>query len=154
VTSVQPSPARTATARRRVAVSLCCAGLVLQVTGSFLPWLQSGDVARNSYQTVSIARRLTALGEGVLGAVTVAWPAMGIAAALCAALYVLGARRTASVSVLLLSVVVGTIATLPVVLLPGSESTIRVIIVGPIVTLSGAVLAMVGALALFARPKN
>lgn len=153
MTSIQPSPAHTAT-RHRVAVSLCCAGLVLQVTGTFLPWLQSGDVVRNSYQAVSIARRLTALGEGVLGAVTVAWPAMGIAAALCAAMYVLGARRTASVSILLLSVVAGTLATLPVVLLPGSESTIRVIFVGPIVTLSGAVLALVGALTLFAWPKN
>jgi len=127
---------------------------VLQVTGTFLPWLRSGDVVRNSYQAVSIARRLTALGEGVLGATTAAWPAMGIAAALCAVIYMFGAHRTASVSVLLLSVVVGTIATLPVVLLPGSESTIRVIIVGPIVTLSGAVLALVGALTLFAWPKN
>jgi len=69
-------------------------------------------------------------------------------------MYVFGARRTASVGATSLGVVVGTVATLAMVLLPGSESTIRVIIVGPIVTLSGAVLALVGALTLFAWPKN
>lgn len=126
----------------------------MQVTGTFLPWLQSGSAVRNSYQTVSIARRFTALGEGVLGTVIAAWPAVGIAAALCAALYVLGARRTASVATLLLSVIVGTVATLALVQLPGSESTIRVIIVGPIVTLGGAVLAVVGGLTLLAWPRN
>jgi hypothetical protein len=127
---------------------------VLQVAGTFLPWLQSGSVIRNSYQTVSIARRLTALGDGVLGAATAAWPAVGIVATLCAAMYLIGARRTASVGALILGVAVGTVATLAMVLLPGSESTIRVIIIGPIVTLSGAVLALVGALTLFAWPKN
>jgi hypothetical protein len=154
VTSVQPAPTGAAAARRRIGVYLCCAGLVLQVTGTFLPWLQSGSVVRNSYQTVSIARRITVLGEGVSGAATAAWPAVGIAAMLCAVIYVFGARRTASVLTLLLSVVVGTVATLAIVLLPGSESTIRVIIVGPIVTLGGAVLALVGALTLFAWPRN
>jgi hypothetical protein len=154
VMPVQQSPTRVAAARRRIAVSLCCAGLVLQVTGTFLPWLQSGSVIRNSYQTVSIARRLTALGDGVLGAATAAWPAVGIGAALCVATYITGARRTGLVGVLLLSVVVGTVAALAMVLLPGSESTIRVIVVGPIVTLGGAVLALVGALTLFAWPRN
>jgi hypothetical protein len=154
VTSVRPAPTGTAAALRRIAVYLCCAGLVLQVTGTFLPWLQSGNVVRNSYQTVSIARRLTILGEGATGAATAAWPAVGIAAMLCAVMYVVGARRTASVLMLLLSVVTGTVAVLAIVLLPGSESTIRVITVGPIVTLGGAVLALVGALTLFAWPKN
>jgi len=154
VVPVQQSPTGTAAARRRIAISLCCAGLLLQVTGTFLPWLQSGNAVRNSYQTVSIARRLTVLGDGVLGVATAAWPAVGIVATLCAATYVIGARRTASVGALLLGVVVGTVATLAMVLLPGSESTIRVIVVGPIVTLGGAVLALVGALTLFAWPKN
>jgi hypothetical protein len=152
VTSVQQSPTGTATSRRRIGAWIGCVGLALQVAGTFLPWLQSGSVVRNSYQTVGIARRLTALGDGVLGAATAAWPAVGITATLCAVMYVIGARRTASVVTLLLAVVVGTGATLAMVLLPGSESTIRVIIVGPIVTLGGAVLALVGAL--FAWPRN
>ena len=128
------------------------AGLALLVAGTFLPWLQSGSVLRNSYQTIGIARRLTALGEGVLGAVTAAWPAVGIAAALCVALYVLGARRTGAITTLLLAVFAGTMATLAMVLLPGSESTVRVIAIGPMVTLGGAVLALVGALVLLAWP--
>jgi hypothetical protein len=151
---VQQAPTGTVAGRRRIAVSVCWAGLVLQVTGTFLPWLQSGSTTRDSYQTVSIARRFTPLGEGVLGAVSAAWPAVGIAAVLCAALFVIGARRSASVGTLILSVVTGTVATLAMVLLPGSESTIGVSMIGPIVTLGGAFLAVVGGLTLLAWPRN
>ena len=157
MTSVPCPPAGTpagTTSRRLVGAAVGGGGLVLLVAGTFLPWLRSGSVVRNSYQTVGIARRLTALGEGVLGAATAVWPAVGIAATLCAAVYVMGARRTSAVGALLLAVVVGTVATLAMVLLPGSESTIRVIAIGPVVTLCGAVLAVVGALTLLAWPRN
>jgi membrane associated rhomboid family serine protease len=155
VTSAQPWPAGSAVHRQPiVAAVLGGAGLVVLVAGTFLPWLRSGEVVRNSYQTVGIGRRLTLLEDGVLGVLTAAWPAVGIAAALCAALYVIGARRSAAVATLLLTVVAGTVATLAMVVLPGSESTIRVIAVGPIVTLVGAILAVVGALSLLALPRN
>lgn len=140
--------------QRPVAATVGCIGLVVLVAGTFLPWLRSGAAVRNSYQTVGIGRRLTVLGEGVFNVVTAAWPAVGIAAALCAALYVLGARRSASVATLLLAVVAGTVATLAMVVLPGSESAIRVIAVGPMVTLAGAILAVVGALSLLAWPRT
>ena len=129
-------------------------GLVVLVVGTFLPWLRSGSVLRNSYQTVTVARRLTTLCDGVPGAVTAAWPAVGITAAVSAVLYALGARRASAVTALLLAVVTGTIATLAIVLLPASESTVRVIVAGPAVTLGGAVLALVGALTLLAWPRN
>lgn len=129
-------------------------GLLALVVGTFLPWLRSGSVLRNSYQTVGIARRLTPLGDGVQGVLTAAWPAVGIAAALCAALYVVGARRISAVAVVLLCAIVGTVATLAMVSLPASDSPVRVIPVGPVVTLGGAVLALVGALTLLAWPRN
>ena len=134
--------------------ALGCTGLVVLVTGTFLPWLQSGSAVRNSYQTVGIGRRLTTLGDGVLGLITAAWPAVGIGAALCGALYVIGLRRAAVVLVVPLGAVVGTVAALAMVILPGSESTIRVIAIGPVVTLIGAVLAVVGALLLLAWPRS
>lgn len=139
---------------RHTPAAVAGAGLVLLVAGTFLPWLRSGSVLRNSYQTVGIARRLTALGEGVQGVLTAAWPAVGIVAALCAAIYVVGARRTAAVASSLLAAIAGTVATLAMVLLPANESTVRVIAAGPVVTLGGAVLALVGALTLLAWPKQ
>ena len=152
MTSVR-RPAAGSTAGR-VAWAVGGLGLLALVVGTFLPWLRSGSVVRNSYQTVGIARRLTSLGDSVQGVLTAAWPAVGIAAALSAALYVVGARRTSAVIVVLLSTIAGTVATLAMVLLPGSESTVRVIAIGPVVTLGGAVLAVVGAMTLLAWPKN
>lgn len=152
MTSVRRPPAGGTAGR--VAWTVGGLGLLALVVGTFLPWLRSGSVLRNSYQTVGIARRLTSLGDGVQGVLTAAWPAMGIAAALGAALYVVGARRTSAVVVVLLSAIAGTIATLAMVLLPASESPVRVIPVGPVVTLGGAILALVGALTLLAWPSD
>ena len=148
MTSVPRSTAAATTDRVLVALGGC--GLLLLVAGTFLPWLRSGSVLRNSYQTVRIARRLSALGDGVQGVLTAAWPAVGVVAALGAALYVLGARRIAAVAIALLAVFAGTVAMLAMVLLPASESTVRVIPAGPVVTLGGAILALVGALTLLA----
>jgi hypothetical protein len=127
-------------------------GALALVTGTFLPWLASGAALRNSYQAMAVARRLTPLGDGVAGAVLAAWPAFGGITAAILVLYVLGLRRTAAVGISLLSVVAGTVATAMVVLLPPGDFTVRAVLLGPVVTLTGAVLAVVGAVTTLALP--
>ena len=129
-------------------------GVVLLVAGTFLPWLASGAALRNSYQAMAVARRLTALGDGTVGAALAAWPAFGGITAACLALYVVGLRRTAAVGISLLSVVAGTVATSLVVLLPPGDFTVRAVLLGPAVTEPGAALAVVGALTTLAWPAN
>jgi hypothetical protein len=132
-------------------------GALLLVAGTFLPWLASGTALRNSYQAMAVARRLR-LADGaagtVLDPVLTAWPACGGITAGLLVLYVVGLRRTAAVGISLLSVVAGTVATAIVVLLPPGDFTIRAVLLGPVVTATGAVLAVIGAVATLARPAN
>lgn len=130
------------------------AGAVLLVAGTFLPWLASGAALRNSYQAMAVARRLTPLGDGAVGVVLAGWPALGGITAACLVLYVLGLRRIAAVAISLLAVAIGTIATLMVVLLPPGDFTVRAVVVGPVVTMTGVVLAVVGAVTTLASAAN
>jgi hypothetical protein len=129
-------------------------GAVVMVTGSFLPWLGSGAALRNSYQAIAVARRLTPLGAGPADGLLAAWPAFGGITAACLVLYVLGLRRTAAGGILLLAVLAGTVASAFVVLLPTGDATIRAVLLGPAVTVTGAVLAVVGALTALTWPAN
>jgi hypothetical protein len=127
-------------------------GALVLVTGTFLPWLSSGTALRNSYQAMAVARRLTPLGDGATGVALSAWPAVGGITAGCLVLYAVGLRRSAAVGMSLLSVVTGAVATATVVLLPPGEFTVRAVLLGPVVTVTGAVLAVVGAVTMFLEP--
>lgn len=137
---------------RRAAEAVGGVGAVVQVAGTFLPWLASGAALRNSYQAMAVARRLTPLGDGAVGAALTLWPAFGGITAAGLVLYVLGLRRVSAAVLLLLAVIGGTVATAIVVLLPPGEFTVRAVAVGPVVTLTGAVLAVVGAVTTLATP--
>jgi hypothetical protein len=154
MTSVYHRPALANPRRVRVAEAIGGLGALALVTGSFLPWLASGTALRNSYQAMAVARRLTPLGDGWPGAALQAWPALGGITTACLALYVVRLRRTAAVALALLGVVAGTVATAMVVLLPPGEVTVRTVVVGPVVTMTGAVLAVVGAVTTLALPAN
>jgi hypothetical protein len=127
-------------------------GALVLVTGTFLPWLSSGAVLRNSYQAMAVARRLTPLGDGAAGVALSAWPAIGGIIAACLALYTVGLRRSAAVGISLLSLVTGTVATAMLMLLPPGEFTVRAVLLGPVVTVTGAVLAVVGAVTTLSWP--
>jgi hypothetical protein len=129
-------------------------GALLLVAGTFLPWLASGAALRNSYQAMSVARRLTPLGDGATGALLAAWPMFGGITAAILVLYVVGLRRTAAVGLSLLSVAAGTVAAAVVVLLPPGDFTVRAVLFGPLVTMTGAVLAVAGAVTTLALPAN
>ncbi len=85
--------------RRRVrrADGVGVAGLVLVIAGSFLPWLASGPVLRNSYQVTGLAARLAIGGGGPFTVVLQQWPLFGPVFVLPVVLRVLGAWRTGGI---------------------------------------------------------
>lgn len=143
------------TSRRRLGGEVAGGfGVLAMVTGTFLPWLASGVALRDSYQAMAVARRLTPLGHGVADLALAAWPAVGGISAATVALYLVRFRRAAAVSISLLAVVAGTIATTFVVLLPRGDFTVRAVALGPAVTVTGSVLAIVGAVTTLAWPAD
>ena len=132
---------------RRLGIGLAILGLVITVAGTFLPWLYSGSVQRNSYEAADLLRRLLGLDSGVGGALLVAWPAVGPLAALCVAGYVLGLPRVAAVANLGLSAITGAVGVFASVHADSGGSLVGLSWTGPVTVLVGAVLALLGAFA-------
>ncbi|WP_083383742.1 hypothetical protein [Allokutzneria albata] len=135
---------------RRPGIGLAILGLVITVAGTFLPWLYSGSVQRNSYEAADLLRRLLGLDSGVGGALLVAWPAIGPVAGLCVAGYVLGLPRAAAVANLLLSAITGAVGVFASVHADSGGSLVGISGTGPVTVLVGAVLALLGAIAVLA----
>lgn len=134
----------------RLGASVAAAGLVVLVLGTFLPWLRSGDVLRDSYQSVGALRTLVA-GTG-LGALLDAWLMVIPACVVCIALYALRLRKVSAGLGVLLSLAVGVAAGLVVAQGDDPGALIGAAAAGPAVTLTGATVALVGAIAVLAGP--
>src|SRR5882757_5448458 len=76
-----PDRMRTMRPRLPVLLPIGAAGLVTLVVGTFLPWLRSGEVRRNSYTSFGLLRRLIGF-PGPAEPLLRAWPLLG---AVCAA---------------------------------------------------------------------
>jgi hypothetical protein len=69
---------------------------VVAVIGTFLPWLRSGDVRRNSYTSFGLLQRL--IGFHGVGEVLIrGWPLFGALSAAVVLVAVAGLHRTAGV---------------------------------------------------------
>jgi hypothetical protein len=128
--------------------SVLVAGLAAIVAGTFLPWLRSGTVDRNSYSAGDALRRLTQLPSG-LGFLMNVWPFLSLACAVAAALVLLHIDRAGLPIAAVCSVVAG--ATSAVVLVRGSSGLVRAVSTGPLVTLIGSVLVFVTVMLVAAR---
>lgn len=140
---------RTAAERRRLLGAVAGgAGIVVTIVGTFLPWLVSGSVRRNSYAVAGLADRLL-LEPGSFGAVVVsAWPYLGPFLLLSVVAAALRRWRTAAVVAGVGSVLAGVVAGLAVVIGP-SDELISLSLVGPLVVLVGAVVTLAGAVLVF-----
>lgn len=134
----------------RLGAVVAVGGLVVLVVGTFLPWLRSGTVLRDSFQAVGALRDL--VGVGLAGAVLAAWPAVVPACAVCAALYALRLRRTSGVVCCVLTLMVGTAAGIASVQPGDTGALVGVATTGPVVTLVGATLALAGAITVVMGP--
>ena len=127
--------------RLRVAVAAGgLIGLATLTTGTFLPWLRSGQVLRNSYQTDGAIRQLLQPDEPIRTALA-AWPAVSFACAAVAALYVVSMRRSAAALAVATALIAAAVAT--AALAAGAVRSVRAETSGPTVTLIGAVLVLV-----------
>jgi hypothetical protein len=132
--------------RLQVPASLCpgmaAVGVVVALTGTFLPWLRSGLVMRDSYHAAAV---LHVLVGGAAGGLLTAWPVVLPAWALCVALHALGLRRVSAVLGCLFGVVTAAVAVAVLARGAQPDALIGPVTSGPSVTLVGAVLALVGA---------
>lgn len=136
----------------RLGASVAAIGLVLVVLGSFLPWLRSGDVLRDSYQSVGALRTLT---EGTtIGTLLDAWLMVIPACVVCLALYALRLRKVSAGLGCLVALAVGAVAGLVTAQGDPAGSLIGPAHPGPVVTLAGATVALAGAIAVLAGPRS
>lgn len=116
------------------------AGIVVVVIGTFLPWLRSGRVQRNSYELAGVGVRRLQAADWV-EVLLRAWPFLGLLWAVAVVLMVLGRVRPAGVLAVVLAVLTGLIA------LGGLYLAVRLdsgllggVVAGPLVTAVGAVV--------------
>lgn len=120
-----------------VFAGICSAGLVLAVTGTFLSWFRSGQVQRNSYQTVGIIDHLGLLNHPVAGVVLSWWVALPLLCAVCMGMFAAQLLRTAAFITGVLAIIVGTISVLALVQSTDEGGTFGVTMIGPATTTAG-----------------
>jgi hypothetical protein len=128
-----------------------CAGVVVLVIGTFLPWLRSGRTERNSYASDAAFRRLLDV-HGAVAALLHAWPFVGLAGALGAALVLVGWLRVGAGLAAVTAACAGGVAIWA--LTREASGLIRPATIGPVVTLSGAILTCLAVLACCALPSR
>lgn len=122
-------------------------GLLVVVAGTFLPWLTSGGVHRNSYAVLGIVRRLRFLDAGPAATAISLWPLLGTVAMLPVIAGILRWWRTAAITTLLFGALTGLGAGAVLAVAGGHRPAgIALSPIGPAVTVAGALVAVVGAL--------
>jgi hypothetical protein len=120
-------------------------GAVLTVAGTFLPWLYSGSVGKNSYELVGVGQRRLEL-PGWADALLVGWPFLGPALAVLAALLALRLRRTVGWLSLPIALVAGVLAVLVLIAAIGMDrALLSPAYAGPLLTAVGAATVAVAA---------
>jgi hypothetical protein len=132
--------------RLQVPASLCpgvaAVGVVVALIGTFLPWLRSGVVMRDSYQAATVLHDLVG---GTAGGLLTAWPMVIPAWSLCVALHALGLRRVSAALGYLFGVLTAAVAGLVLAQDAQPYALLGPVTSGPSVTLVGVVLVLVGA---------
>jgi hypothetical protein len=116
--------------------------------------VRSGRVSRNSYQIAGVGVRRLDAGPWWEAAL-LAWPYSGPLWAVVAVLAILGRRRTAAVLALTLAVLTALVAAGGVYLAVRVDTAaIGGVVVGPAVTLAGALAVVVAAVAILRPPPS
>jgi hypothetical protein len=114
-------------------------GLALILAGTFLPWLRSGEVNRDSYSSAGSLERLVDV-HGWPAVLISAWPFLGLGCACVAAVFALGMPRAAAVAALVPAFLAGTISVAALVAPTGRF--VAAVATGPAVTLVGATVVL------------
>ena len=125
------------------------AGLVLVALGTFLPWVRSGAVLRNSCESISVIRTVGVIRDSPLDLVIDAWTMIVPVITVCVALYAFGLRRSAATIAGIVAIFCGTIGGGAAVVSGGDETSLGLTDTGPTVTLVGGILALLGVIGVF-----
>lgn len=126
---------------------LTAGGLAAVVLGSFLPWLTSGGVQRNSYAITGIIRRLGFAGGGFGASALSLWPLLGPVVMLAVTAAILRWWRMAATIALLVAVPTAVLAAAVLLVADGrSGAGMSLAHAGPVTTGSGGLVAVAGAL--------
>jgi hypothetical protein len=128
---------------------LTAAGLVVIAVGTFLPWVVSGTVLRDSYESIAVVRTLKVLDGNPLALVIDAWTLLIPISTLCLVVYALGLRRVAATISAAIAIISGTIAGAATVVSGGEEVRLGISSAGPTTTLIGSVLTLAGVVGIF-----
>jgi len=122
------------------------------VLGTFLPWLSSGGVGRDSYAIAGIADRLGIAGGGFGSLLIRSVPLVGPIATLALVGAIARKWVVAAFIATLLGLIVGVAAVGASIYIQGLDvDAIVLALSGPVVTLMGAVLSLWGGVALLIR---
>jgi hypothetical protein len=131
---------------RRVPPWVAASGLLILVLGTFLPWFHSRSVERHSYQAADSAGRLGLFDNAFVHAALQIWLAVPLVCTVCLGLFALGLSRSGPTVTTVLAISAGTVALLVTVRSGGEGGLIGITPAGPATTLTGASLALAGAL--------
>ncbi|HEX6357786.1 hypothetical protein [Actinophytocola sp.] len=129
--------------------ALTAVGLVTVAVGTFLPWVRSGSVLRDSYESIAVLRAIKVLDGSPLVLVIDAWTLLIPVSTLCVVIYAVGLRRTGGTISSVVAIISGTIAGAATVVSGGEEVRLGIASAGPTTTLVGAVLTIAGAVGIF-----
>lgn len=115
------------------------------MAGTFLPWLRSGSVDRNSYDSIGLLRRLDRI-HGIAGPFATIWPFVTLGCTAAAAGVLFGLRRAAAALALVSAAFAAAGAGYA---LTRSAPFVTIRLPGPVLTLAGAGLAAAAATILF-----
>ncbi|TDV42641.1 hypothetical protein [Actinophytocola oryzae] len=128
---------------------LTALGLATVAVGTFLPWVVSGSVLRDSYESIAIIRSTRVLDGSPLALVVVAWTLLIPVSTACVVAYAAGFRRSAATISGVVAIISGTIAGAANVVSGGEEVRLGISGTGPTTTLIGAVLTLTGVVGVF-----
>lgn len=131
-------------------VVLTAVGLLTVAVGTFLPWVRSGSVLRDSYESISVIRTINVLDGSPLALVVDAWTLLIPVSTLCVVAYAVGLRRSAATISAVIAIISGTIAGAATVVGGGEDVRLGISSGGPMTTLVGAVLTLTGVVGIFA----
>lgn len=135
-----------------IAAAVGLLGIITAIAGSFLPWLVSGGVGRNSYQIAGLAERIGLL-DGAAGRILAVWPWWGPVCLCPVVLGVLRLWRLAGIAGAVCGVVAAGLSGVVLVEAGGPDRFgIRLATAGPVTMLVGGLITVAAALTLAIRP--
>lgn len=145
---------RTPTRRGTIGACLAAAGLVIIAAGTFLPWVVSGKVLRDSYESIGALRAIDVLDGNPLESVLDVWVMIIPAITLSVVIYAFGFHRTSATISTILAIISGTIAGAATVVGGGENAGLGIAVPGPVTVLLGSLLTVIGSAGIFAGQRG